>query len=166
MDVPLPAGELRGGGAGEVADEEEAEGEGEEGEGREEGGEEDERGEGEEERVGGEEGRGEGEEGGGAVDGAWEVEEAAGGEEGEDERDKGEEAEAAGDLDRSGEGGGEAGNCETHPQDSPQVGSVSPSHMKLPTKAQTAERKRVTGTKTVVAMTTGLTKTRRRKMCA
>ena len=108
----------------------------------------------------------EGEEGGGAVDGAWEVEEAAGGEEGEDERDEGEEAEAAGDLDRSGEGGGEAGNCETHPQDSPQVGSVSPSHMKLPTKAQTAERKRVTGTKTVVAMTTGLTKTRRRKMCA
>ena len=50
----------------------------------------------------------------------------------------------------------------THPTVSPHVGSVSPSHMKLPTKAQMAEMNSVTGTKKEVAIITGRTKTRRR----
>jgi len=37
--------------------------------------------------------------------------------------------------------------CETYLMLSPQVGSISPSHIKLPTKAQTAETKSVAGTK-------------------
>ena len=51
----------------------------------------------------------------------------------------------------------------THPTVSPQVGSWSPSHMKLPTKAQIAEIKRVAGMNTDVATMTGRTNTRRRK---
>jgi len=49
--------------------------------------------------------------------------------------------------------------CETYPTLSPQVGSISPSHIKLPTKAQTAETKSVAGTKTDVASITGFTNT-------
>jgi hypothetical protein len=51
----------------------------------------------------------------------------------------------------------------THPTVSPQVGSWSPSHMKLPTKAQIAEIKSVAGMNTDVATMTGRTNIRRRK---
>jgi len=51
------------------------------------------------------------------------------------------------------------GKCETYPMLSPQVGSISPSYMKLPTKAQTAETKSVAGKKTDVASITGFTNT-------
>jgi hypothetical protein len=51
-----------------------------------------------------------------------------------------------------------------YPQVSPQVGTASPSHMKLPANAQMEEMKRVAGTKTLVAMTTGLTNTLKRRM--
>ena len=54
----------------------------------------------------------------------------------------------------------------THPTVSPQVGTVSPSHMKLPTKAQIAEINNVAGINTEVAIITGRTNTRSRKMCA
>ena len=53
----------------------------------------------------------------------------------------------------------------TYPTVSPQVGSLSPSHMKLPIKAQRAETNRVAGMNTEVAIMTGLTKMRRRKIC-
>lgn len=43
---------------------------------------------------------------------------------------------------------------------------MSPSHMKLPVNAQIEEIKRVTGTKTLVPMTTGFTNTRKRRMWA
>lgn len=52
----------------------------------------------------------------------------------------------------------------THPHVSPQVGVEPPSHIKLPTNAHMAEMKSVAGTKTEVAITTGLTKTRRSKI--
>jgi|SRR6266436_1436680 len=51
-----------------------------------------------------------------------------------------------------------------YPQVSPQVGTVSPSHMKLPANAQMEEINNVAGTKTVVPMTTGLTNTLKRSM--
>jgi hypothetical protein len=50
----------------------------------------------------------------------------------------------------------------THPTVSPHVGSVSPSHMKLPMKAQIADMNNVTGTKNEVAIITGRTKMRKR----
>jgi len=49
-----------------------------------------------------------------------------------------------------------------YPTVSPQVGGISPSHMKLPTKAQIAEINRVAGMKTDVATMTGFTKIRSR----
>jgi hypothetical protein len=54
--------------------------------------------------------------------------------------------------------------AKTYPQVSPQVGTVSLSHMKLPANAQMEEIKRVAGTKTLVPMTTGLTNTLKRRM--
>jgi hypothetical protein len=48
----------------------------------------------------------------------------------------------------------------TYPVDSPHVGSVSLSHMKLPTNAQTADMNSVAGTKTEVAIITGPTNIR------
>jgi hypothetical protein len=53
---------------------------------------------------------------------------------------------------------------EAYPQVSPQVGTASPSHMKLPANAQMEEINRAAGTKTVVPMTTGVTKTLKRRM--
>lgn len=53
----------------------------------------------------------------------------------------------------------------TYPTVSPQVGTVSPSHMKLPTNAQMAEIRRVAGMNTDVAIMTGRTNTRRSRMC-
>ena len=51
------------------------------------------------------------------------------------------------------------------PTVSPQVGSVSASHMKLPTNAQMAEMNKVTGMKNDVAIMTGLMKIRKRNIC-
>jgi hypothetical protein len=51
-----------------------------------------------------------------------------------------------------------------YPQVSPQVGTASPSHIKLPAKAQIEDIKRVAGIKTLVPMTTGLTNTLKRRM--
>ena len=51
------------------------------------------------------------------------------------------------------------------PTVSPQVGSVSASHMKLPTNAQIAEMNNATGMKNDVAIMTGLMKICNRKMC-
>jgi hypothetical protein len=47
---------------------------------------------------------------------------------------------------------------------SPHVGSWSPSHIKLPTNAHTAEINNVAGTKTVVATITGPTNTLKRNI--
>ena len=55
-------------------------------------------------------------------------------------------------------------DVDTYPHVSPQVGVVSPSHIKLPTNAHIAEMKSVAGTNTEVTITTGLTKTRRSKI--
>ena len=54
----------------------------------------------------------------------------------------------------------------THPTVSPHVGSSSPFHMKLPTKAQTADMNSVAGMNTDVATMTGLTNIRKSSMCA
>lgn len=51
------------------------------------------------------------------------------------------------------------------PTVSPHVGSWSPSHIKLPTKAQIAEMKSVAGINSEVATMTGLTNIRKRKIC-
>ena len=51
------------------------------------------------------------------------------------------------------------------PTVSPQVGSVSASHMKLPMNAQIAEMNNVTGMKKDVAIITGLMKICNRNIC-
>lgn len=51
------------------------------------------------------------------------------------------------------------------PRVSPQVGSTSASHMKLPANAQTAETNKVAGINTEVAIMTGRTKIRNRSIC-
>ncbi len=53
---------------------------------------------------------------------------------------------------------------QTHPTVSPHVGSWLLSHMKLPTKAHSADISKVAGMNTEVATITGLTKMRRRNM--
>jgi hypothetical protein len=92
------------------------------------------------------------------------VHEPAASERGERERNKRKEAQA---VFARGRESVACGGCDnvTHPHVSPQVGS-SPSHIKLPTKAHTDEMSSVAGTKTLVPITTGATKTRRRRICA